>query len=511
MKKREKIETSIDIEKVYAEYFSKCDLSWRPGACYIRVSTDDQVEYSPTSQLKLILKYALDNHIYIKIENIYYDGGISGTESSKRSSFQKMISNAKSKNKPFDVILVYDFSRFARNKEESVMYKTLLRKKLNIDVISITQPLTEGKERVILESMYEAMDEYYSLNLSENVQRGKHEKAARGEHNGNAPYGYKYDKNLKLLVIDEDRAKIIRFIFNEYVNDPSMNIKRIVMKLNDMGVKPARHDLWCDRTVKLILHNPAYIGKVRYTAGGMNRDYFRDDTEIFDGKHEPIVDMETWNKAQILNNKRRNVYSKYMKPAPKHEHWLRGIIKCGDCGHSMVKFGAVSRKNPHFQCAWYVKGRCKRSHHIKCHVVEEAILEELKQATNKKIEINFVNENNSFDSEINILLNSLKKLDTRLERIKQAYLNEIDSLEEYKENKESITTERKNIENRLKDLEYQNKREVRKEKVLHKCEEAYRIFNDSEIDETIKFDIAHELFDKIVYDKDNEKLIITYK
>ena len=62
------------------------------------------------------------------------------------------------------------------------MYKTLLRKKLKIDIVSITQPLTDGKERVILESMYEAMDEYYSLNLSENVQRGKREKAEQKIH-----------------------------------------------------------------------------------------------------------------------------------------------------------------------------------------------------------------------------------------------------------------------------------------------------------------------------------------
>ena len=93
-----------------------------------------------------------------------------------------MIAIAKSKDCPFNVILVYDFSRFARNKNESVMYKTLLRKKLGIDVISITQPLSDRKESVILESMYEAMDEYYSLNLSENVIRGKIEKASRGEN-----------------------------------------------------------------------------------------------------------------------------------------------------------------------------------------------------------------------------------------------------------------------------------------------------------------------------------------
>ncbi len=65
----------------------------------------------------------------------------------KRTEFQRMISDAQKQPKPFDCILVYDFSRFARNKEESVMYKAMLRKKYNIEVISITQPLADGKRK----------------------------------------------------------------------------------------------------------------------------------------------------------------------------------------------------------------------------------------------------------------------------------------------------------------------------------------------------------------------------
>ena len=507
----EKNNIFLEIDKIYHDYYVNCEDNFINGCAYIRVSTDDQVEYSPTSQLKLILKYALENKIFIEQKYIFHDDGISGTKADKRTDFLRMISIAKSKPKPFEVILVYDFSRFARNKEESVMYKTLLRKKLNIDIISITQPLVEGKERVILESMYEAMDEYYSLNLSENVKRGKREKAERGEHTGKAPYGYKYDKNLKLLVIDEEKANIIRFIFNEYINDPEMNLKKIVVKLNDMGVKPAKHDLWCDKSVRRILHNPTYIGKVRYTEGGMDKNYYNPDTLVFDGKHKPIIEMDVWEKAQMLNKKRREIYLKYMKPSPIHKHWLRGLVFCGSCGHVMVKFGAVSRKNPHFQCSWYVKGRCKISHHIKCHVVEEAIIEELKNATNKKIEINISNKNDMLDSQIEIVLNSLKKLDTKYDRIKQAYLNEIDSLDEYKSNKEKLSQEKKELEKKLCSLKYNNSLERKKEKVLNKCEEAYKIFSDTNIDESIKFDIAHELFDKIVYDKEEEKLVITYK
>ena len=116
------------------------------GALYIRVSTDDQTEYSPDSQIKLCYKYAKEHNIEVLKEHIYQEDGISGTNIEKRTSFKRMIANAKTKPKPFDVILIYSFSRFARNREDSIMYKSLLRKKLGIEVIPITQPLSEGKE-----------------------------------------------------------------------------------------------------------------------------------------------------------------------------------------------------------------------------------------------------------------------------------------------------------------------------------------------------------------------------
>jgi len=172
-------ENFLNFDNIYNEYLKETKYDWINGACYVRVSTKEQTEYSPTSQLKLILNYAIKNNIFIKKEYIFHDDGISGRDSTKRDSFLKMISVAESLPKPFDLILVYDFSRFARNKYDAVKYKSHLRKDLNIDVVSITQPLSNGKDRIILESMYEGMDEYYSLNLAEGSKRGKKEKAFR--------------------------------------------------------------------------------------------------------------------------------------------------------------------------------------------------------------------------------------------------------------------------------------------------------------------------------------------
>lgn len=141
------------------------------GACYIRVSTNDQLEFSPDAQLKAIKKYAKDNDIIIDDDYVFIDEGISGRKASKRPAFQQMIKIAKSKPKKFDVILVHKFDRFARSREDSVVYKSLLRKECDIKVISITESIEDDKFSVILEAMLEAMAEYYSLNLADEVKK----------------------------------------------------------------------------------------------------------------------------------------------------------------------------------------------------------------------------------------------------------------------------------------------------------------------------------------------------
>ena len=99
------------------------------AAAYIRVSTDDQAELSPESQLVEIQKYARREGIVLLSDHIYVDAGISGKKADRRPEFQRMIAAAKS-NPPFSILLVWKFSRFARNQEESIFYKSILRSKL---------------------------------------------------------------------------------------------------------------------------------------------------------------------------------------------------------------------------------------------------------------------------------------------------------------------------------------------------------------------------------------------
>ena len=113
------------------------------AAAYIRVSDDRQDEYSPDSQLKLIREYASRNGYCVPDEYVFYDDGISGRSVKKRKAFNDMIAFAKSKEHPFQAILVWKFSRFARNQEESIVYKSMLRR-IGVSVISISETIDDS-------------------------------------------------------------------------------------------------------------------------------------------------------------------------------------------------------------------------------------------------------------------------------------------------------------------------------------------------------------------------------
>ena len=140
----------------------------KKGAIYVRVSSEEQARdgYSIDAQIKALKDYAIKNDIFLEEQYIYKDEGISGRKAEKRPAFMEMIKTAKSKPKKFDVILVHKFDRFSRNREDSIVYKSLLKKECGINVISITEHLDpDDKMSIILEAFLEAMAEYYSICL----------------------------------------------------------------------------------------------------------------------------------------------------------------------------------------------------------------------------------------------------------------------------------------------------------------------------------------------------------
>ena len=184
----------------------------KTAAVYIRVSTDEQAEYSPDSQLAEAKAYAARNGMIISPDHVYTDVGISGRKANKRPAFMRMVAEAKGKPSPFDVILVWKFSRFARNQEESILYKNLLKKECNVEVVSISEEVGDSVFGSLIERIIEWMDEFYSIRLSEEVTTKMTFAAERGQILSIAPFGYSKKPDQPMVIVPDLEVWIMYII-----------------------------------------------------------------------------------------------------------------------------------------------------------------------------------------------------------------------------------------------------------------------------------------------------------
>lgn len=144
---------------------------------YVRISSDRQdIDLSTAAQLKALREYAARNGHTVVRE--FVDQAETG-RTAYRPQFREMISLARRADRPFDLILVYKYSRFARSREDSIVYKALL-KKSGVQLISITEPVDDSAVGRLMQAIIECIDEFYSENLGEEVTRGMRESASRG-------------------------------------------------------------------------------------------------------------------------------------------------------------------------------------------------------------------------------------------------------------------------------------------------------------------------------------------
>lgn len=471
----------------------------KTAAAYIRVSTDDQLEYSPDSQIKKIKEYANNNGVHISDEFIFIDEGISGRKAEKRPAFMKMTALAKTKPKPFDMILVWKFSRFARNREDSIVYKSMLRKQCGIDVISISEQIGEDKTSILIEALLEAMDEYYSINLAEEVKRGMNEKFSRGGVVSQPPFGYKMGNGV--FVPNEKNAAIVKMIFEEYIS--GAGIRKIAMKLNDMSIRSAKGNLFENRTIEYILTNPTYLGKLRRNPNGRDcsdRFHQSEDTVIVDGQHEPIISEELFKKANERLKEQKKKYVRHAQQKPT-DFMLRGLCRCSSCGSTLVQ--AV--RGTSLQCHKYARGQCKVSHSITITKMNEAVISKIKtDIDNFDIYFAAPPKNPAQADNTNAVL--LEKECKKLERVKEAFEAGIDTLEEYKMNKNRI-------QKRISELEtvvpQPSQDEIFESFKRKPTSVMAKIMSDttSENDKNV---ILREIISHITFDRKNMDIRITY-
>ena len=317
---------------------------------YTRVSTSMQIDgYSLDAQKERLTKYAEGNDMVIAGE--YSDEGKSGKNIAGRVDFQRMLNDIACKKDFLEYVLVFKLSRFGRNAADTLTSLQFMQD-YGVNLISVEDGIDSSKEAgKLMVHVLSAVAEIERENILVQTMEGRKQKAREGKWNGGfAPYGYKLVDGE--LIIEEDEAEAIRIIFDKFVHT-NLGYNGVVNYLNNNGIKKkARQNGYLTQfttsTVKAILDNPVYYGKIAYgrrkttKIEGTRNEYHvvaQKEFDVYDGRHKAIVDEQLWKDVQA---KRRATASKLEKKHDlDHEHVLSGLVKCPVCGAGL--YGNVKR------------------------------------------------------------------------------------------------------------------------------------------------------------------------
>ncbi len=375
---------------------------WK-AAAYIRLSKEDKNKTESDSVVtqKEIVKEYLKLHPDIDLVDFYIDDGFTGTDFD-RPGFQRLKEDVVSGK--VNCVIVKDLSRFARNAAGSGNYIDDLFVRHRVRFISINNSLDtmsgemNAATRCITVGVTNVLNESVSATTSVNVRGSLNVKRNNGDFIGSfASYGYLKDpEDRHKLIVDEEAAAVVRMIFEKFVS--GVSIYEIAYQLNEMGLpNPSaykkqkgmnyRHPsgkitdgMWPESSVRRILKNEMYIGnmvqgkntkisyKIKQCVAVPKEEWF-----VVKGTHEPIIDTETFEKAQSLFN--HNI----RRSAEKDEVDLfAGFVKCADCGRAMGKKSNdnKNREYHYYRCETAKKTRRKActNHTIRIDKMEKAVL-----------------------------------------------------------------------------------------------------------------------------------------
>ena len=427
-------------------------------AIYARVSTEEQVkrELSIPAQIETLKKYAEEKNW--EIYKVYKDEGISGA-TEDRPAFQEMINEALKKKPPFNYILVWEFSRFARSREIAVLYKAKLKRR-GIKVISYTQTAgMEGENAEIYEGFIELMDEAFIKFLRREVMRGMKKNAQSGYTcGGTPPYGYRYKEikvgeNIKKTwEIDREKAEVVREIFELYRD--GVGLKRIAEYLNSKGIKPTRNKTWSTSTLRGMLRNEAYLGKFIWNRK-RRRGYIRgekpeDEWIVIENHHEPIIDEELWNEVR-KEIKKRSPKTKITSGRAKRKYLLSGLIYCGLCGSRYVVWSHGKNGRKSYRCQKAAIHKCSNPG-VSLEQMDKAVLDSLLQniLTTGSFQkfLNEIRETEKKEKKIRdkkYLKRRIERIDKKIERITKLIVNDLIPEDIGKRQLEELNTERRGL------------------------------------------------------------------
>ena len=437
-------------------------------AAYCRVSTDksDQLN-SLETQKEFFLEYTKrtgDNLI-----KLYADEGISGTKIKNRKEFQRMLADAEKG--LFDMVVVKDISRFARNTVDLLQSVRKL-KSLGIETQFLTANMTSMGNSEFVLTIFGALAQEESANTSKRIKFGKKMNAEKGRV-PNIVFGY--DKTIGdyfNLSINENEAKAIRQIFQWYTEE-GYGGSKIANMLNERGIKTKRGNNWSQNSVCRILTNEIYTGKIingkeeiADFLTGQRKEKDESEWLVTIRPELRIIEDEVFDKAQDILKGRHDSF-KITHERQSNKYLFSTLIKCKECGWS---FRRTVRQYKNTYVRWVCSGHNGKGADSCLNAVtvdEEELIQALQEyfqeiLSKKKKVINYVikefqrvykakDENIEYEKQLNAELNKLRK---SREKYMDMYTDDLISREELNEKIGGMRKEIERLENELKMVSY---------------------------------------------------------
>lgn len=371
----------------------------KTAVVYARYSSSNQTEQSIEGQLRVCKQYAENQGILIL--DTYIDRAMTGTNDN-RVDFQRMIKD--SSKKEWQHVIVYKLDRFSRDKYATAIYKKALKDN-GVTLLSATECIPQTPEGIIVESLLEGMGQFYSVELSQKVKRGMNETRQKGNFTGGyVLYGYKIEN--KKVVIDEEKAEVVRYIYEQY--SLGVYVKDIIKDLTSKGILN-RGKPFARNTVYHILKNEKYSGIYKF------------GNEVFENMYPRIVPKEIFDRVRSSM-----VTNQYGKHSTEVVYLLRNKLKCGYCGQPISGESGTS-KNKKIKRYYKCYGRknlhngCTKSMERK-EILEERIINTIIEELSKPKAIDIivsgiltVQENRKKQNDfLNLLIREKKQTDTAI-------------------------------------------------------------------------------------------------
>ena len=323
----------------------------KTAVIYARYSCDNQTEQSIEGQLRVCQDFAKRNDILVV--DTYIDRAMTGTNDA-RPDFQRMIKD--SNKRQWDYVIVYKLDRFSRDKYETTIHKHTLKEN-GIKLLSAMENIPDTPEGIILESLLEGMNQYYSAELSQKVLRGLKESYMKGHFTGGHQlYGYSVVD--KMNVIHPEEGEIVKEIFTKIAS--GFTAVSIANDLKQRGIRSKRGKYINDKMIYKMIENTKYNGKIRHG-----------DT-VYTNIYPAIVDDITWQKVQNIRNQNKHAPGKRKDIL---DFILSGKLVCGDCKRLMVGESGTS-KNGNRHHYYTCLSRRRRKINCNCQAVNKEKLED---------------------------------------------------------------------------------------------------------------------------------------